>query len=43
MRRLVTTLALVFLTAPILSGTVLLQGGLVHSGNEETATVTKIF
>ena len=42
MRRLFTTLALVFLTAPILSGTVLLKGGLVHSGNGGTATVQDI-
>ena len=42
MRRLFTTLALVFLTAPILSGTVLLKGGLVHSGNGGIATVQDI-
>ena len=42
MKRLFTTLVLVLLTAPILSETVLLKGGLVHLGNGEAAKVQDI-
>ena len=42
MKRLFITLALALLAAPILSGTVLLKGGLVHSGNDGVATVQDI-
>ena len=42
MKKIFTTLVLVLLTAPVLSGTVLLKGGLVHSGNGGTATVQDI-
>ena len=42
MKRLFTTLVLVLLTAPILSKTVLLKGGLVHLGNGEAAKVQDI-
>ena len=42
MKKLFTTLVLVLLTAPILSETVLLKGGLVHLGNGEAAKVQDI-
>jgi imidazolonepropionase-like amidohydrolase len=42
MKRLFITLVLVLLTAPILSETVLLKGGLVHLGNGEAAKVQDI-
>ena len=42
MKRLYTVLVLVLLTAPILSETVLLKGGLVHLGNGEAAKVQDI-
>ena len=42
MKRLFITLVLVLLTAPILSETVLLKGGLVHIGNGEAAKVQDI-
>ena len=42
MKRLFTTLVLVLLTAPILSETVLLKGGLVHLGNGEAAKIQDI-
>ena len=42
MKRLFTTLVLVLITAPILSETVLLKGGLVHLGNGEAAKVQDI-
>ena len=42
MKKLFTTLFLLLLTAPILTETVLLKGGLVNSGNGGTAIIQDI-
>ena len=42
MKKLFTTLFLLFLTAPVISETVLLKGGLVHSGNGGAAIIQDI-